>query len=322
MRALYPKIEPYQHGMLAVGGRDRIYWEACGNPAGTAALVIHGGPGSGCTPWHRRLFDPRAYRIVLFDQRNCGRSLPHASRHETDLSSNCTSNLVADIELLRERLEIERWMLLGSSWGSTLALVYAEAYPDRVSALVLSGVTTSRYQEVDWWFRGGAALFFPEQWERLREALPAEDRDGDIASGYYRLLHDSNSTVRSDAALNWCRWESITSLSAPSDELSPRFLDPDFRMVFARIVTHYVVHNAWLEDGEVLRDARRLSGIPGVMVSGRLDVQAPLRWAVDLKRVWPAAQHVIVDKAGHAGSEETTSELIAATDEFAKRTTG
>jgi proline iminopeptidase len=316
---LYPKIEPYDHGMLKAGGRDMVYWEVCGNPTGKSALVIHGGPGAGCTPWHRRLFDPGAYRIVLFDQRNCGRSLPHASRSDTDLSGNCTSNLLADIELLRAHLEVEQWLLLGSSWGSTLALLYAEAHPDRVSGIVLSGVTTGRYEEFDWWFRGGAALLFPEQWDRLRAGLPATHRNGDVASAYYRLLHDSNPSVRSEAALNWCRWESITSLTIPTDELSPRFLDPDFRMTFARIVTHYVAHHAWLEDGAVLRDVARLTDIPGVMVSGRLDVQAPLRWAWDLKQAWPAARHVIVERAGHAGSDETTSQMIAATDEFAAR---
>ena len=320
MKGLYPKLEPYEHGMLEVGADNYVYWETCGNPAGKPALVLHGGPGSGCTPWHRRLFDPAAYRVVLFDQRNCGRSLPSASRPDTDLSSNCTPNLLADIELLRRRLEIDRWTLLGGSWGSTLALVYAEAYPERVSEIVLWGVTTGRREEFDWWFRGGAALLFPEQWQRLRDALPAGDRDGDVAGTYYRLLHAADPRVRAAAALSWCRWESITSLSAPSDELSPRFLDPDFRMAYARIVTHYVVHNAWLEDGAVLRYAPRLSGIPGVMVSGRFDVQAPLRWAWNLKQAWPSARHVIVDKAGHDGSTApVTAELVAAIDEFATR---
>ena len=317
MKSLYPKLEPYEHGMLPVGDNNLIYWETCGNPFGRPALVLHGGPGSGCTPTQRRLFDPAVYRIVLFDQRNCGRSLPHASRPETDLSKNCTANLLADLELLRSRLKIGRWMLLGSSWGSTLGLLYAEAHPERVSEIVLSGVTTGRTEEFDWWFRGGAALLFPEQWERLRDAVPAAERHGDIAGAYYRLLHDANPSVRADAAMNWCRWESITSLSAPAQELSPRFLDPDFRMAYARIVTHYVTHNAWLEDGAVLRDAVRLADIPGVMVSGRVDVQAPLRWAWDLKRAWPAVRHVIIDKAGHAGSVAATAELISATDEFA-----
>jgi proline iminopeptidase len=320
VKGLYPKVEPYEHGMLRVGADTSVYWETCGNPVGKPALVLHGGPGSGCTPWHRRLFDPAAYRVVLFDQRNCGRSLPSASRPDTDLSSNCTPNLLADIELLRRRLEIDRWTLLGGSWGSTLALVYAEAYPERVSEVVLWGVTTGRREEFDWWFRGGAALLFPEQWQRLRDALPAGDRDRDIASTYYRLLHDADPGVRAAAALSWCRWESITALSASNDELSPRFLDPDFRMAYARIVTHYVVHNAWLEDCAVLRDAPRLSGIPGVMVSGRFDVQAPLRWAWELKQAWPSARHVIVDKAGHDGSAApVTAELVAAIDEFATR---
>ena len=321
VKGLYPEVKPYEDGMLEVGDDNLIYWETCGNPAGKPALVVHGGPGSGCTPAQRRLFDPALYRVVLFDQRNCGRSLPHASRPETDLSKNCTANLLADIELLRRRLKIDRWTLLGSSWGSTLALLYAEANPERVSEILLWGVTTGRHEEFDWWFRGGAALLFPEQWERLRDALPVADRHHDLAHAYYRLLHDANPSVRSDAALNWCRWESITSLSAPGEELSPRFLHADFRMAYARIVTHYVTHNAWLEDGAVLRDAARLGGIPGVIVSGRLDVQAPLRWAWDLKRAWPQVRHVIVEKAGHGGSVAATAELIAATDEFAARGT-
>jgi len=304
--------------MLGVGDGNFIYWETCGNPAGKPAVVLHGGPGSGCTTWHRRLFDPAKYRVVLFDQRNCGRSSPHASRCETDLSSNCTLNLLADIELLRSRLEIDRWMVLGGSWGSTLALLHAQANPQRVSEIVLWGVTTGRPQEFDWWFRGGAALLFPEQWERLRDALPAADRHGDVASAYYRLLHDPDSAVRTDAAMNWCRWESITSLSAPAENLSPRFLDPDFRLSYARIVTHYVTNNAWLEDDAVLRDSVRLSDIPGIMVSGRYDVQAPLGWAWELKKAWPGVRHVIVEKAGHDGSTAAiTTELIAATDEFA-----
>jgi proline iminopeptidase len=255
---------------------------------------------------------------VLFDQRNCGRSLPHASRPETKLSGNRTSNLLADIDQLRRHLHIDSWMLFGASWGSALALVDAETYPERVSELVLWGVTTGRHEEFDWWFRGGAALLLPEQWELLRAALPTADRKGDIAGAYYRLLHDPDPSVRGDAALNWCRWESITSLSAPDEKLSPRFLDPDFRMAYARIVTHYVTHNAWLEDGAVLRDAARLSAIPGVMVSGRFDVQAPPRWAWDLRLAWPRARHVIVGNAGHEGSAAATAELIAATDEFAR----
>jgi proline iminopeptidase len=319
MNGPYPKIDPYEQGMLDTGDGNHIYWETCGNPRGKPALVIHGGPGSGCTPWHRRLFNSSAYRLVLFDQRNCGRSHPHASEPQTDLVGNHTANLIADIERLRDRLSIERWLVIGGSWGSTLALVYAEAYPHRVTEIILWGVTTGRHREVDWWFRGGAAPLFPEQWERLRTGVPAAKRDADVPNAYYDLLHHRDPAIRYQAALEWCRWESAT-LSSPSHELSPRFIDPDFRMAFARIVTHYVCHNAWLADGIVLRDAGRLSAIAGVLVSGRLDLQAPIGWAWELRRAWPNAQLAIVDDAGHdASSSSVTEQLVHATDQFAVR---
>jgi proline iminopeptidase len=317
---LYPAIEPYEHGMLEVGDGHRMHWEACGNPRGRAAVVLHGGPGSGCTPWHRRLFDPYAYRVVLFDQRNCGRSTPHASAPDVDLASNNTANLIADIERLREHLRIERWLVLGGSWGSTLALAYAERFPNRVTEIILFGVTTGRRKEFDWSFRGGLADLFPEDWERLRDAVPAALRDGDIIEAFSRLLHDPDPAIRNQAALAWCTWESATPAWPPAEGLSPRFRDPAFRMAFARIVTHYVQHYAWLEDGALLRDARAIADIPGIMVNGRFDLQAPIGWAYDLKRVWPRAKLVIVDNAGHdASNSSIAGQLVRATDEFAAR---
>ncbi len=318
MRSLYPEIAPYEHGMLEVGDGNRLYWETCGNPRGKPGVVLHGGPGSGCTTWHRRLFNPNAYRLVLFDQRGCGRSTPHASAPETDLASNNALNLIADIELLRKHLGIDRWLVLGGSWGSTLALAYAERYPRRVTEISLWGVTTGRRKEFDWWFRGGAAVLFPEQWERLRDTVPAAERDGDIVEAYYRLLHDPDPVVRGQAALAWCTWESATPAWPPTHALSPRFTDPAFAMAFARIVTHYVRHNAWLEDGILLRNAGSLADIPGIMVNGRFDFQAPVGWAWDLKRAWPRATLVIVDDAGHdASNASITRELIRATGQFA-----
>ncbi|MBV8140070.1 MAG: prolyl aminopeptidase [Deltaproteobacteria bacterium] len=320
MDGLYPKIDPYEHGQLEAGDGNFVYWETCGNPRGKPALVIHGGPGSGCTPWHRRLFDCAAYRLVLFDQRNCGRSQPHASKLGTDLASNRTANLVADVERLREHLHIDRWLVWGGSWGSTLALVYAEAYAHRVTEIVLWGITTGRHREFDWLFRGGVALLFPEEWARLRAGVPAATRDADVPNAYNGLLHDRDPAIRDRAALDWCRWESATLSWPPSQELSPRFTDPDFRMAFARIVTHYVRANAWLADGVVLRDAGRLSGIPGVLISARVDLQAPIGWAWDLKRAWPNSNLVVVDAAGHDPSVAAfTRELIRATDQFAAR---
>ena len=318
MTGPYPEVTPYEHGMLEVGDGNRVYWETCGNPRGKPAVVLHGGPGSGCSPWHRRLFDPSAYRVVLFDQRNCGRSTPPASAPDTNLASNNTAKLIADIELLREYLGVERWLVFGGSWGSTLALAYAESHSKRVTEIILFGVTTGRRKEFDWLFRGGVAVLFPEQWKRLRAAVPAALRDGDIVEAYYRLLHDPDPAIREQAALAWCRWESATPAWPPAHGLSPRFRDPAFAMAFARIVTHYVRNDAWLEDGSLLRGAGAIADIPGVMVNGRFDLQAPIGWAWDLKRVWPRAKLVIVDDAGHdASNASITRELIRATDQFA-----
>lgn len=195
---------------MAVGDGNLVYWETCGSPGGKPAVVLHGGPGSGCTEWHRRLFDPTIYRLVLFDQRGCGRSTPHASAPDIDLTTNNTWSLVADVERLRQHLGIERWLVLGGSWGSTLALAYAETHPDRVTEMILFGVTTGRHREFDWTFRGGMAVLFPEQWDRLLAALPAAERDVDIVEAYHRLLRDPDPAVRQRAALAWCTWESAT----------------------------------------------------------------------------------------------------------------
>ena len=319
MADLYPEIEPFAQGMLEVTGGDLVYWEVCGNPRGKPAVVLHGGPGSGCTPWHRRLFDPAAYRIVLFDQRGCGRSRPHASAPETDLSGNTTDNLIADMERLREHLEIERWLMLGGSWGSALALAYAEQFPTRVTALILFGVGTGRREEFDWLFRDGLAAFFPEAWEHRRSALPVAGRDGDIVEAYCRLLQDPDPATRERAALAWCMWESATPDWPPTPGLAPRFRDPSFAMAFARLVTHYVRHDAWLGDGRVLRDVGRLASIPGVLVHGRFDFQAPIATAWNLHRLWPSSELVVVNDAGHAASNlGITKELIRATDRFAR----
>jgi proline iminopeptidase len=317
-RTLYPAIEPYAQGMLDVGDGNRIYWETRGNPAGKPAVAVHGGPGSGCTPWWGRLFDPGAYRIVLFDQRNCGRSEPPASDPSTDLSANTTPHLIADMERLREHLGIERWLVLGGSWGSTLGLAYAEAHPEQVSELVLFGVTTGRYAELDWLFRGGVAALFPEQWERLRALAPVDTPDRDIAAVYNRMLNDSDPGVRRSAAEAWCLWESATPTWPPTGELSPRFRDPVFAYAFARIVTHYVSHDLWLEDGALMRGAGALAGVPGALIQGRFDFQAPLGNAWALHRVWPRAELVVVDNAGHsADTPDLTQEIIRATDRFA-----
>ena len=320
MTELYPEIEPYAHGMLAVGDGNLIYWEMCGNPHGKPAVVVHGGPGSGCSPRFRRLFDPSVYQIVLYDQRNCGRSTPYASALDTDLTNNTTAHLIADIELLREHLAIDRWLVLGGSWGSTLALAYAEQYPERVTAMILFGVTTGRHQEFDWLFRGGVAIFFPEQWDRLRMALPVAERGGDIVAAYYRRLNDPDPLVRQRAAADWCLWESATPAWPPTTGLAARFTDPAYALAFARIVTHYVHHYAWLEDGTLLRGAGVLTDIPGILVNGRFDFQAPLGNAWELHRVWPRAELMIIDDAGH--STGIFPALVQATDHFAASKAG
>ena len=305
----YPEVEPFESGLLDVGGGDLVYWELCGNPRGKPAVVFHGGPGSGCSPFFRTLFDPSAYLAVLFDQRNCGRSTPHASEPSVGLQANTTENLIADAELLRRHLEIERWLVLGGSWGSTLALAYAEAHPQRVTEIVLSAITTGRHAEFDWLFRGGLARFFPEQWARLVAALPAAEREGDVVAAYARLLNDPDPGVRRRAAEAWCLWP-------PTDGLAERFTDPDYALAFARIVTHYVHHNAWLEDGILLRNADRLADIPGTLVHGRFDFQAPLENAYTLSRAWPRANLVVVDDAGHVPTGEIARQITRATDGF------
>jgi proline iminopeptidase len=317
MTGLYPEIEPYDHGMLHVGDGNAVYWEACGNPGGKPAVVLHGGPGSGSSPTFRRFFDPSAYRVVLFDQRNCGRSTPHAGDSDTDLASNNTAALIADIELLREHLDIDRWMVVGGSWGSTLALAYAEPRPARVTELILFGVTTGRRTEFDWTFRGGLARFFPEQWERLCAPLREDERGGDVVDAYHRLLNDRDPSVRRRAAEAWCRWESATPAWPPPTGLAERFGDPRYALAFARIVTHYVREDAWLEDGILLRDATALAETPGILVNGRFDFQAPIANAYELKRVWPRAELVIVDDAGHGTNTDLSRELVRATDRFA-----
>jgi proline iminopeptidase len=317
MSDLYPETDPDEQGLLEVGDGNVVYWETYGNSRGRPAVVLHGGPGSGCSRAFRRLFDPSAYRVVLFDQRNCGRSRPHASDPSTDLGRNTTSHLIGDLELLRDHLGIDHWLVLGGSWGCTLALAYAQAHPERVTELVLFGITTGRHAEFDWTFRGGLARFFPQQWERLLAAaeLPA---GADVVDAYDRLLNDADADVRQRAATEWCLWESATPDWPPASGLAERFRHPEYALGFARIVTHYVRHNAWLEDGALVRGARVLADTPAVLVHGRFDFQAPLANAWELKRAWPGAELVIVDDAGHGGCAALDSELIRTTDRFAK----
>jgi proline iminopeptidase len=315
MTRRHPTVEPFRTGMLDVGDGHKMYWEESGNPAGKAAVLLHGGPGSGSAAWQRGLFDPGAYRIVLFDQRNCGRSTPHASQPNVDLSANTTDRLLADIEQLRAHLGVDRWLVAGGSWGSLLALAYAERHPARVSELVVWGVATGRRSEDDWLFRGGVAAFFPEQWERLLRGLP--ETEDDVVESYAHLLFDADPEVRRRAAFEWCLWESATPAWPPSTGLDERFRDDAFALAFARIVTHYVRHNGWIEDGVLLRNADVLDSIPGVVVNGRFDFQSPLGSAWALHRAWPRAEFVVIGDAGHDVGG-LISALVTATDGFSR----
>ncbi len=316
MPRLYPPIEPHAHGMLDVGDGHSLYWEVCGNPAGKPALVLHGGPGSGCTPGARRYFDPAVYRVVLFDQRNCGRSLPHASDPVVDLATNTTAHLLEDIERLRRHLAIDRWLVFGGSWGAALALAYAERHPARVSELVLTGVATGRRAETELLTRGLGRLF-PDAWTRFVAGVPESERDGDLAAAYARRLREPDPAARDQAARDWCDWE--TAMLPTSPPLA-RYESPQFRMAFARIVTHYWSHGSWLDEGAVLRDAGAVAGIPGVMVQGVLDLGNLLGTAWMLARAWPAGELVLVDDAGHNSSDTgIASALVAATDRFGAR---
>lgn len=319
MSELYPETEPYEHGMLDVGDGNRVYWEVCGNPDGKPALVVHGGPGSGCTAWVRRRFDPDRYRVVLFDQRNCGRSTPHASDPAADMKHNTTPHLIADMEQLREHLGVERWLLFGGSWGSTLILAYAEQHPERVSEIVIPSVTMTRRSETDWLYRG-VARFFPQEWQRFREGVPAADRDGDLVAAYARLMEDPDPAVRAKATEDWCGWEDAVLSREPNGAPTPYGSRPTAaRQALVRIASHYFSHGAWLEEGALLRDAGRLAGIPGVLIHGHFDMGGPLGTAWELAQAWPDARLVAVDDAGHLGSATMSREISGALDEFAER---
>jgi proline iminopeptidase len=314
---LYPSLEPYEAGMLDVGDGHRVYWETCGNPLGKPALVLHGGPGSGCTANARRYFNPAAYRIVLFDQRGSGRSTPHASEPGIDLSTNTTAHLLGDIERLRRHLGIERWLVLGGSWGSTLAIAYAEQHPDRVSEMVLFSIATTTAWEIEWITRG-VGIFFPKAWSRFRDGVPKADRDDNLADAYHRLLMNPSPDVHEKAARDWCNWEMAIVAIHPDYKPHPRYEDPAFRLGFARLVTHYWRHKAWLEDNVLVREASCLAGIPGVLIHGRLDIGGPLVTPWRLKEHWPGSELIIVSDAGHDARDPGMSESItAATDRFA-----
>lgn len=306
---LYQPISPSESGMLAVGDGHEIYWEVCGNPAGKPALFLHGGPGGGCYADHRRLFDPAHYRIVLFDQRGCGRSRPVGS-----LSANTTQHLIADMEKLRVMLGIDKWLILGGSWGATLALLYAQRYRAHVSGLVLRGVFTARRSEVDWLYKFGASQIFPEAWTKFVEAAPEKER-GDLVAAYYSRLTNGPREARIAAARAWCAWEGALMTLTPRPNYDPGH--GDATLALARIETHYFINDSFLREGEILANAGLLDGLPGVIVQGRYDVVTPVTTAYALQALWPQARLDIVPDAGHATSEPgTIARLVEATDSF------
>jgi proline iminopeptidase len=315
--AQFQPIEPYENGLLEVGDGHQVYWECCGNPTGKPALFLHGGPGTGCSIGQRRFFDPNVYKAVLFDQRGSGRSLPLASQLSSNLASNTTSHLIADIERLRDLLGIESWIILGLSWGTTLGLAYALAHPQRVKAMVLGFVITTSRAEVQW-ITKDVGRIFPKEWERFSEAVPQHLRSIPLVDAYAIMLADADEAVRDRAAQAWCEWEDAHVSLTPGHQPNPLFDDAEFRLRFARLVTHYWRHAAFLEEDQLIRDASRLNGIPGALIHGRFDVSGPLSTAWQLHKRWTTTRLHILEDAGHGGGNEFMPLVIRTLAEFGR----
>ena len=312
LRSLYPEIEPFETGFLDTGEGHLVYWERVGTKGAKPAVFLHGGPGGGFSPKHRRLFDPAVYDVILFDQRGCGRSTPFAS-----LENNTTWHLVADIERLREMIGVEKWLVFGGSWGSTLALAYAQTHAQRVSELVVRGIYMLTKAELDWYYQFGVSEMFPEKWEGFLAPIPEAER-GDMVAAYRRRLVGEDREEQLRCAKAWSLWEGETITLLPEPETSGAFHDADFALAFARIENHYFTHAGWLEEGQLLRDAGRLENIPGTIVHGRYDMPCPMRYAWLLHKAWPKADFHMIEGAGHAYSEPgILDRLIRATDLYA-----
>jgi proline iminopeptidase len=311
-RDLYPEIEPFDSGYLDVSSVHSLYYEQCGNADGKPVVFLHGGPGGGGGTKPRRFFDPEIYRIVVFDQRGCGRSRPHAS-----LEDNTTWHLVDDIERLREHLGVERWQVFGGSWGSTLALAYAQSHPDRVTELVLRGIFMLRRHELLWFYQEGCSYIWPDAWEHFLAPIPEVER-GDLLSAYYRRLTSDDPRVRLEAAKAWSAWEASASLLYQSARHIEQYADDEFALAFARIESHYFVHGGFFErEGQLLDNVDRIRHIPAVIIQGRYDVVCPMRSTWDLYRAWPEADLQIIPDAGHSAFEPgITDALVRATDRF------
>jgi len=314
MSDLYPHLDAYVNHTFAVAPPHKLHVEECGNPSGIPVVFLHGGPGSGCEAYHRRFFNPNKYRIILFDQRGCGRSSPHA-----ELKENNTQALVSDMELIREKLGIDKWVVFGGSWGSTLGLVYAERHSERVLGLILRGIFLCRPREIHWFYQEGASRIFPDYWQDYLKPIP-EAEHGDLLQAYYRHLISDNEVERMAAAKAWSLWEGRCATLKPSQSVVDHFADPFTALSLARIECHYFVNNIFLEQDQILRDAHKLRDIPGIIIQGRYDMVCPLESAWDLYQVWPQAELKIIDDAGHSASEVgIRGALVAATDSMAVR---
>ncbi len=313
MSDLYPPIHENRHFYLKVDDEHEIYVEECGNEAGIPVVFLHGGPGAGCESYHRQLFDPEKYRIILFDQRGCGRSHPHASLH-----NNTTQDLIADMEKIRKELDIAQWVVAGGSWGSTLALVYAETFPQRVLGLIVRGIFLASKAEIEWFYQGGASKFFPDYWEDFIQPIP-EDERGDLVQAYHRRLNGDNEIARMRAAKAWSLWEARTATLLPSSSIMKHFSDPHNALSIARIETHYFMHDCFLEENQLLDNASRLKNIPGYIIHGRYDMICPIQQAFSLHKAWELSGLYIVQGAGHSASEAgITTALVKAGNDMLK----
>jgi len=312
MRELYPPIQPYKTDNLKVSDIHTLYYEECGNPQGKPVVFLHGGPGSGITPTYRQYFDPQKWRIILFEQRGCGRSKPHA-----ELNQNTTWDLVSDIEKLRVHLSIENWVVFGGSWGSTLALAYSQTYPESCIGLILRGIFLGRPKEIFWLYQEGTSKIFPDAWEEYLKPIPVAERH-DLVKAYYQRLTSTDEKVQLEAARAWSIWEASTSKLIQDPNLMQSFSESNFAVAFARIECHYFINKCFLEDEEqLLKNVDKIRHIPGVIVQGRYDIVAPIVSAWELHRAWPEAEFIVVPDAGHSATEPGIKDaLIRATDKF------
>lgn len=316
-----PQTHPNSSGLLDVGDGNHVFWESAGKSAGQPVLIVHGGPGSGRPRNAHKLFDPNLFRIVSLDQRGCGNSVPSAADPTTNMTYNTIDYLLSDMEALRCYLNIDRWLLYGGSWGSTLILAYAQRHPDRVIGIVAVGVTMTRPQEIDWLYHG-LRLFLPVEWQNFRAGVPAGSRDSSLVEAYRQLMESPDSAVRQRAAQDWCAWEDAAIAHESRGKPDQYSEKPDAaKLAFVRICTHYFAHAAWLEEDQLLRNAHRLKGIPGVLIHGRLDLSAPLRTAWELAQAWPDAELKVMDDSGHTGSPTMTTAITDAIARFAPKRT-